>query len=255
MSAPVPLQNDKHANLKVIESGDYTRHKEQHLVPIISQDFFVLAAEFPLVFVKDSRVDKFVPVAIMGLREGENLYCQTEEYKAQVVPLRFHNPPFQMTKVDEQGDQLALLVEEDSPLVSETEGTPLFNENGERSEYLEKRIESLLQAAQQAVQTENICKLFADKELFSTQQLQLQFQPDSPRYNIDGIYTIDEQKLNGLSDEDFLEFRKLGLIPLIYAHLSSLQQLRRISEMQYHADKAMGRIGEAPAQPEAPSVP
>ena len=240
MSDPVPLQNDKHAKLRVINSGDYTRHKGRHLIPIISQDFFSLAAEFPLVFVKDNAVGKFVPVAIMGLREGENLYCQTGEWKAPVVPVRFNNAPFTMTRVDEQGDQLALLIEEDSPLVSETEGEALFKENGERSEYLEQRIEGLLKNAQQTVQTEVICKLFADKDLLSTQQLQLQHRSDAPRYNIDGVYTIDEQKLNALSDEDFLDLRKQGLIPLIYAHLCSLQQLRRISQLQYEADKANG---------------
>lgn len=244
MSTPVPLQNDKHANLKVVESGDYTRHKEQHLVPIISQDFFVLASEFPLVFVKDNRGDDFVPVAIMGLREGENLYCQTADWKARVVPLRFHNAPFAMVRVDETSDQLALLVDEDSPLVSETEGAPLFKEDGEKTEYLEQRIENLLKTAQQGEQTQAICKLFAEKGLLATQQLQLQHRQDSPRYNIDGVYTIDEQKLNALSDEDFLDLRKQGLIPLIYAHLSSLQQLRRISEMQYEADKANGAIAQ-----------
>lgn len=240
MSDPVPLQNDKHAKLRVIQSGDYTRHRTRHLIPIISQDFFTLAAEFPLVFVKDNAVERFVPVAIMGLREGENLYCQTEQWKAPVVPVRFNNAPFSMTRVDAQSDQLALLIEEDSPLLSETEGEPLFKESGERSDYLEKRIEELLAIAQQSVQTENICQLFAEKELFATQQLQLQHRPDAPRYNIDGVYTIDEQKLNALPDEDFLDFRKRGLIPLIYAHLCSLQQLRRISEMQYEADKANG---------------
>lgn len=245
MSTPVPLQNDKHGKLRVIESGDYTRHKEQHLVPIISQDFFVLTAEFPLVFVKDSNGQSFVPVAIMGLREGHNLYCQTEEWKARVVPIRFHNPPFQMSMLDDNSGNFVMLIDEESPMVSETEGELLFTEAGEKSEYLEKRIERLLQTAQQTVQTENICKLFAEKDLFSTQQLQLQHRPDSPRYNIDGIYTIDEAKLNELSDEDYLDFRKKGLIPLIYAHLSSLQQLRRISEMQYEADKANGMTKEA----------
>ena len=92
--------------------------------------------------------------------------------------------------------------------------------------------------AEQTVQTEAICKLFKEKDLLATKQLQLQHRQDSPRYNIDGIYTIDEKRLNALSEDDFLDLRKQGMIPLIYAHLSSLQQLRRVSEMQYNADKA-----------------
>ena len=50
MASPVALQNDKHRNLKITESGDYARYKDQHLIPIISQDFFTLCAEFPVVF-------------------------------------------------------------------------------------------------------------------------------------------------------------------------------------------------------------
>ncbi|MDA0690151.1 MAG: SapC family protein, partial [Proteobacteria bacterium] len=83
-----------------------------------------------------------------------------------------------------------------------------------------------------------ICKLLKDKGLLTTHQVQLQHRPDGQRYNIEGIYTVDEEKFNALSDEDFLELRRQGLIPLIYAHLSSLQQLRRISAKQYEADKA-----------------
>ena len=32
--------------------------------------------------------------------------------------------------------------------------------------------------------------------------------------------------------------RSRGILSLIYAHLHSLQQLRRVSERQYHADLA-----------------
>ncbi|MDG1024510.1 MAG: SapC family protein [Gammaproteobacteria bacterium] len=238
MSTPVLLKNDKHANLKVIESGDYARYKDQHLIPIISQDFFTLSAEFPLVFVKDSSGNQFVPVAIMGLREGYNLYCQTDQWKAQVVPVRFSNAPFSIVRFDEETDQLAVLIDEDSAQLSTEEGEALFKEDGERTEYLEKKIEFLVQTAQQTVQTDDICKIFAEKDLLVTQQLQLQYRPDAPAYNIGGIYTVDEQKLNALSDEEYLDLRRQGIIPLIYAHLCSLQQLRRISELQYNADKA-----------------
>ena len=49
---------------------------------------------------------------------------------------------------------------------------------------------------------------------------------------------VDEQKFNELSDKDFLDMRSRGLVALVYAHLNSLQQLRRVSERQYTVDKA-----------------
>ena len=46
MSKFVPLAKDQHANLRVIQSGDYTRFKQQNLIPIVVRDFL----PFPLNF-------------------------------------------------------------------------------------------------------------------------------------------------------------------------------------------------------------
>lgn len=238
MSSPQPLRKDKHAKLKVVESGDYRRYKGNHLVPIVIQDFFTLAAEFPLVFVKIGKTEDFIPVAMMGLREGQNLYCQTEEWKARVIPVSFGNAPFTIARVEEESDQLIVLLDEESPLLSETIGQALFDESGERSAYFEARIESLVKVAEQTRNTQELCKRLTEKNLLSTQKVQLQHRSDGALYNIDGIYVVDELALNALSDEDYLHLRTMGLLPLIYAHLTSLQQLRRISELQYVADKA-----------------
>jgi len=248
MSSPVPLKKDKHAKLKVVESGDYRRFKGNHLVPIVIQDFFTLAAEFPLVFVKIGKSEEFIPVALMGLRDGQNLYCQTAEWKAQVIPVSFGNAPFTISRVDQTSEQLIVLLDEESSLLSETKGEALFDEKGERSAYLETRIESLVKVAEQTRNTQEMCKRLTEKNLLSTQQVQLQHRPDAQRYNIDGIYVVNELALNELSDEDYLQLRKMGLLPVIYAHLASLQQLRRVSELQYVADKAAQAKKPAPAK-------
>ena len=240
MSSPVLMQNDKHANLKATHSGDYTRYKERHLIPIVAQDFFNLASEFPLVFVKNGDSGDFIPVAVMSLREGQNLYCATDQWQALVVPLSFSNAPFSIARTDAEGDQFAVLIDEDSPMLSETEGEPLFKEGGEKTDYLEQRIDSIVHVSQQVQQTQAICKLLVEKNLLTTNQVQLQHRPDGRTYNIDGIYTVNETVLNELTDAEFLELRDKGLIAMICAHLSSLQQLRRISQMQYEADKAAG---------------
>ncbi len=238
MANHVPLAKDKHASLKVVNSGDYTRFRNQNLIPIVARDFYSLASEFPLVFVTDKQSEAFTAVAIMGLQDGQNLYCQQEPYPAQVIPVGFSNAPFAIAPADDKREQFVVMVDEDSHLLSESEGQPLFKENGEKTDYMEGRIESLVQAAQQGEQMGQICKLLREKELLATHQVQLQHRPDARRYNIEGIYTVDEKKLNELSDDGFLELRKLGLVSLIYAHLMSLQQLRRVSEKQYEADTA-----------------
>lgn len=238
MSTPVPLSSVRHADLRISRAADYGRYRNQHLIPIVTKDFFTLAAEFPLVFVKGQSQDEFVPVAVMGLKEGQNLYCRTERWPAQVVPVTFHNPPFSIVRVDEGGEKFMVLIDEESPLVSKTEGEPIFTERGEKTEYAQQRIDALVDNAQLTLQTQTVCRLLREKNLLITHRVQLQYRPESTRYNIEGIYVVDEQALNKLPDKDFLYFRKQGLLPLIYAHLTSLQQLRRISQLQYEADQA-----------------
>ena len=245
MSKFVPLAKDQHAKLRVIQSGDYTRFKQQNLIPIVVRDFFTLSAEFPLVFVTNKNTEDFMPVAIMGLQEGQNLYCQEQPFPAHVVPVGFGNAPFAITATDDSRDQFAVLVDEESALLSDSEGEHVFTDDGNKTEYMEARIEGLVQAAQQNHQTQEITKYLAEKGLLMTQQVRLQHSPDGRLYNIDGIYVVDEQKFNELSEEDFLDMRSRGLIALVYAHLNSLQQLRRVSERQYVADKASGTDASA----------
>ena len=239
MSKFVPLAKDQHTNLRVRQSGDYTRFKQQNLIPIVVRDFFTLSAEFPLVFVTNQSTEDFMPVAIMGLQEGQHVSCQEEPFPAQVIPVGFGNAPFAITATDENREQFAVLVDEESPLLSDNEGERVFTDDGKKTEYMEARIEGLVQAAQQNHQTQEITKYLTEKGLLTTQQVRLQHRPEGRLYNIDGIYVVDEQKFNELPDEDFLDMRSRGLVALVYAHLNSLQQLRRVSERQYTADKAM----------------
>ena len=65
-----------------------------------------------------------------------------------------------------------------------------------------------------------------------------QYSEQSPRYEIDGLFTIDEEALEKLSNEEFQELRQRGLLPIIYSHLTSLQQIGRLSRLQAQADQA-----------------
>jgi hypothetical protein len=46
--------------------------------------------------------------------------------------------------------------------------------------------------------------------------------------NINGCYVINEERLNSLSVERFVELRDKRYLPAIYAHLVSLAQVERL---------------------------
>lgn len=86
-------------------------------------------------------------------------------------------------------------------------------------------------------QTQAVCQYLADKNLLVSQQLTIKLERSEQKININGVYLIDDKVLNELSDEDFLELRKKGLLPIVYAHRASLNQLSRLIAKQNQFDK------------------
>lgn len=238
MSKISPLNNEIHSKLKVSASLDYSRFKTQHLIPIIAQDFLTLSTEFPIVFVKNSETDQFISVAMMGIKNGINLYCQNKNWSMPVAPTAFSNAPLSLTKPSPDGDEIMVCIEESSELVSETHGEALFDNNGEQSDYLKQRTKMLVDVAEATQQTHAIVQYFAEKGLLITKQLTVKLINEKEPLIVNGAYIIDEQALNNLPNEAFIDLRSKGLLPLIYAHLVSLHQISRLAGKQNEFDNA-----------------
>ncbi|WP_108944264.1 SapC family protein [Shewanella halifaxensis] len=238
MANIVPLNFEHHLQMRVIESKDFTRFASQHLIPVVFHEFHHLASEFPLVFVKNTETGQFIPVAMMGIKPDINLYCQNSNWPASVYPRGFNNAPFSLVKPSKDEDNVLVCIDTESLLVSadDDSGHRLFNDDNQQSEFLKKRTEALLEVAAFTEQTTNICQLLASKNLFTAKQLTVKLLKNEQPINIDGVYVIDEQVLNQLEDEDFLSLKRNGLLPLIYAHLVSLQQIGRLIEKQNQYD-------------------
>jgi len=236
MSKIIPLNNEIHNKLKVITSTDYSRFKNQHLIPVIAQDFLTLATEFPIVFVKNSETEQFISVAMMGIKNGINLYCQDKHWTSAVTPIAFNNAPLSLTKPSPDGEEVMVCFDESSPLVSESNGEALFNDNGEQSNYLKQRSQMLVQVADATMQTQAIVQYFAEKGLLVAKQLTVKLANEQEPFVVNGAYIIDEQALNSLTTEEFVLLRSKGLLPLIYAHLTSLHQITRLARKQDQLD-------------------
>lgn len=232
-----PLNSDKHLKISITESKDYRRFADQHLIPVVFHEFHHLASEFPLVFVKNTETGQFIPVALMGIKNGVNLYCQQDNWLPVIRPLGFNNAPLSLVKTNEQSEDVMVCIDEDSELVVSNDGHRLFKDNKEQSDYLKARTQALLDIASYSQQTANICQFLASKELFTAKQLSAKLLKNEQAINIDGVYIVDEKQLNSLNDEEFLVLKNKGLLSLIYAHIISLQQLPRLIEKQNQYDK------------------
>ena len=227
----VPLNKDQHAATKINNSNAFAHISGEHMLPVVVHEFVVAGAEFPIVFVKTN--DTFQPVAMLGLSAQQNLFMQGNDWQALYVPRAIRNYPLVLVKDKPDGDRLMVALDEASERVSQAEGNPLFNDDGSESEFLASRKQQMAEYVDMGIITRNFIEKLQSLELIKEQVLTLNIKGEERRIN--GIFLIDEAKLNELTDEQFLELRKSGYLTAIFAQLMSLQ----------HTQKLVRKIAEA----------
>ncbi len=220
---PITLERHQKTKVKAIESFDFV--KNVNMASIMVHEFSRAAAIYPIVFVEDKTKDQFRPVVLLGLEEGENLFVQGDKWEASYVPAIIRRYPFALAKTGEEG-RFAVCIDEESNLVNEDEGQKLFNNDGTPAEVMERVKQYLSELQQMDKFTEDFCAFMAEKNMFTP--LNMRVRVGNQQRNITGAYIVNEERLNSLSDETFLEMRSKKYTPVIYSHLSSLSQIERL---------------------------
>ncbi len=151
------------------------------------------------------------------------------KWQASYIPAVIRRYPFTLTPGGADG-QFIVCLDEDSSLVSETEGAALFDEDGKPTQVIENVKRYLSELQQMEVSTREFCSFLAKHNMFTP--LNLRVRETSGVKDIAGCYVINEERLNNLSDELFLEIKNKRYLPALYAHLISLAQTERLVKLQ-----------------------
>lgn len=243
----VPVNKERHATKKIKEVAGFGFAAGFHIAYVTMQEFARAASIFPIVFLEDKDKDEFRPVVLLGLNAGENLFVGKDgKWQASYVPAIIRRYPFALAPAGTDG-KYAICLDEESSLVSDTEGAPLFDEKGEPSQVIENVKRYLSELQQMDAFTRDFCKFLQANNMFTP--LNMRVRESSGVKNISGCYVVNEERLNNLSDEKFLEFRAKRYLPAIYAHLISLAQTERLVSL--HEDAHPAAAGAAAAKPAA----
>jgi hypothetical protein len=240
----VPLAVEKHKNMRLKPVADYGFAAGQTMCPITAVEFPRVAPIYPIVFLKDDAGDTGA-FALLAVPNGKNLFIdENGAWRASYVPASIRRFPFVFGRTSADDKNLALCIDEDNDHVSETEGAPLFTEDGKPTDILEKAIEFMKQFQTNHTHTIAICQELDRLEMFQDLKARVQL-PSGRKYDFVGARIIDEKKLSTLADADFLEWRKRGWLSLIYAHLISLGQITHLAELHEQGDDSGPAAGAA----------
>ena len=226
----VPVNKDRHANKKVKAISSFEFASQFHIAYVTMHEFARAASIFPIVFLEDKDKDEFRPVVLMGLNAGDNLFVDADgKWQASYVPAIIRRYPFALTPSGTDG-QYVVCIDEASALVSDTEGDALFDDQGEPTQVIENVKRYLAELQQMDTLTNSFGKFLAENNMFTP--LNMRVRENDKVKNISGCYVVNEERLNNLSDERFLEIKNKNYLAPLYAHLISLAQTERLVKLQ-----------------------
>ena len=246
----VPLDKNKHKDLKVAVDPAFPYAKNTHLAAASIREFAQLAGAMPLVFIQDPKTNKHHVVAMLGIEPGQNLFLQDGKWNAPHIPMNIVRYPFD---VRPDGDKLGVYIDENSDLIKE-EGQPLFTEEGNPTDFLNNRQQLLGDLANSEMLTQQFVSKVVELDLLNPMQLRVQYSNGQGR-NVGGILTIDEKKLVELADEQVVELHKAGFMGALYAMMLSLGQLNRLIELSTNAESPIKAMQMEPAPAEKAEAP
>lgn len=227
MSSVVFLSSNEHRDLKLVSKRFYPHAKNHHMSYLLVHEFPQASLNYPIVFIKDENTGQFKSVAMFGFKDGENVFYEEPQWNSTYIPANLRRHPFLMTPKSEDDRDWSICIDEDSEHFSTAEGEALFDSEGKPSQQLEDVKQFLADFIEKDHLTTAFTKHLASLDLFKQNSIVIT-ESNGEQAKINGVYSIDEEKLNELRDEDYLGLRKRGYIGPIYTHLTSLGQMERI---------------------------
>jgi hypothetical protein len=221
----VAITKEKHAGKKVKELSDFNFASQLNIASVMVHEFSKAASIYPIVFIEDKENDKFRAVALLGLDSGENLFVKDGKWQASYIPSIIRRYPFALAKT-EQDDRYTICIDESSGLINDDEGQELLDKDGNSSELIEKVKKYLGELQQMDFFTEDFVQFLKENNMFTPLNMKVKYNQEIK--SINGAYVVNEERLNSLSDEKYLEFKNKHYIAAIYSHLSSLSQIERL---------------------------
>jgi hypothetical protein len=231
----VPVTREAHQNKKIKPLKTFEFASEIHMVSVMMHEFLNAASVYPIVFLEDTDNKTFRPMALLGLDPEINLFVDSEgRWKAPYIPAIIRRYPFALARTSNE-DQFTICIDEASNAVNDEEGQPLFNDDGTIGPVMEQIKQYLSGLQQMETITSNFCNTLKDKYMFTPLNMNVREAETVKR--LTGAYAVHEEKLNALSDDVFLDFRKNNYLPAIYSHLTSLTQINRLVELRSQKNK------------------
>ncbi|WP_353230061.1 SapC family protein [Novosphingobium sp.] len=240
----VPLNTRDHATWRARNVDKAAWLVNQHAVPLTVEEFPQAGRHFPIVFASGENT---VPLALMGLNEGVNVFVEDDGTVINNVylPAYGRRYPFMLAKLQPTSEELSLCFDPTSGLIGDfADGNPLFD--GEAPSAATQAALNFCEQFEQAGQrTQAFIEELKKHELLMEGEVSIQGAEGTPPFVYRGFQMVDQEKLRNMRGDILRGWAQSGLLPLLYAHIFSLELISSVFALQ----AAQGKGPQAPTPP------
>ena len=234
----MPLNSRDHGTWRALTVDKAPWVAGQHAIPITTDEFALAHRDFPIVF---SGGEQPVPLALMGLNEGVNVFFDDDGQMATpvYVPAYVRRYPFLLARLNRDSQDMSLCFDPSSGLVVEggEEGQVLFD-GDQPSEHTKGLLQFCQNFEEAGARTQSFMEELKKADLLMDGELAIQ-RPEEPEkpYVYRGFKMVSQEKLREVRGDQLRTWNQNGMLPLIYAHLFSLDLMRVIFAKQVEQGK------------------
>lgn len=195
-------------------------------------EFADIQREYPIFFQKDEASGQFQAVALLGFKEGENLFVEGGRWNSKYLPGVIARGPFLIGFQERQEGgamrkEPVIHVDLDHPRVSRTEGQAVFLPRGGNSPYLE-HVANVLNGIHEGIETGRaMFAAFAELDLIEPVKVEIKVS-ETEKYGLEGLHTINQEKLRALDGEKLSKLHRSGFLQGAYLAIASLGNVRAL---------------------------
>lgn len=236
---PVMLDRQVHAGLSLTDKMSFAFASKVNAVPVSMVELPNIMQFYPIAF---SAQAPATPLAILGLRDNENLFVDENGVWAEntYIPAYIRRYPFIFAK-DESGEQLTLCIDNTDDVLVKNDKHPLFTPEGELTDLTKNALEFCRSYQGAAEQTQGFSEAIEKSGILIDRHAEARLN-DGNVITLSGFRQVDENKYYELSKETIAEWHDKRWNGFIYAHLLSIGNWQRLFQMMEKR-----KLMEAPA--------
>ncbi|MCC6472809.1 MAG: SapC family protein [Burkholderiales bacterium] len=202
--------------------------RRTNAIAVARSEINAAARDYPIVF-SSADETSFLPVAVLGLRDGQNLFIdETQEWEGgRYVPAFVRRYPFCVARVEVEGAPQArrMVCVEEAYL--DARGIALYDSAGNPTPQWQIRQRLLEEYEKDLEATARACAMIARLGLFSPFKFEVH-NGDRRSLTLKGMYRVDQTRLEALKPANHKALVTRGLMSDIYAHFHSLENFGRL---------------------------